>query len=1187
MDPIARITSNDEFTRLFKALLAAEYEDFQTIDDSNGDKGNDGYSEKEKKLFQQYCPEKQDRTESNYKTKIKKDLDKAKALADSGKYVIEKWIFVTPQELPEGVQTYIRNEASVRGFQGIAWASPKLTTLLTKHSHLRSQFPLLTLPDMEVAIKDVKKEIIGHLDSVEAVEKKYKTDREQQYSRKIDDARTVLNSGNYPEAKREYESILRDLQRETMEIDKHLFFRTYNNLGVAEENLGKFEVAAGLYQKAYEAEPTLPMAIAKHATAKMHEEKYEEALEIIENLLKDHPHDENAISVKLNALFFLDRHADLMDVARKEGKMSWANWFQGQEAMKRNDYKVAVGFFENVIALEPKNVKAYMYAAQNVLIDSKEFLTDNPLPLNKLPKEIQAGFEKATSWLREAVKISKERGVKDDLEMAYTNLASCLGGVGLFKESLEAATEAVMLDPTSQMGLYNKSVAELKLGKYADCLETLKKLQLIAGSSPETDRHIAFCSLQTKDLALAEKTIEPYLLETEPLNLNAVEVGVEIYSLRIATEKIEKLLKRVETELPDDPRAIRVRANYLQRIGSPEALALYELALEKSKGESQIFLAEIDIADCLFEAKEYQKAGEVYEKYTDSKHNNLANNRYAACLFESGQYGKLLKWVETLEKHVRGNYMVRQAEAYSNWTLNNLGDAASIFKELYEREPSNIGYLVYYGMCQFRLGNEQEAKHSYDAIKNRVTSPSDLAALAGGYEFIGERNLPIELTYKALQSDPNNPKAHLAFIFAFFRREQIGEKEFDEKYVKAFQTSLTEFNSRFPEETALKGIKVEGDDISEILKVVDKMSEVTENAKNLYRDSKVPLAIVPKITGKKAFDVWAAFTNMPEVGIKMTFGSEDEVKVDNATAQEYFGRGIVIDIYPLFLLGYLERLDLLEETFEKIYVHQETLDELTSTIEDQRISAEKGVTSFAKIDGQHRITEIPSEAVKKSLTMLESVRDRITKGPKFEIRGLTKEVKEDKDSIVNALDDSTRDSVLLSQELNVPLYSDDRLLRAVLRSEAKTKSFSTQALMYLAQANKKLSLSERHGLQKKLIDINYDFVAIDGLFIYEQLKNGGYQTDPIGKVVAYLMRKDTSLQSLVVVFSGFLLLLMRDATLQSKQKIEIVQIFLREARKSHDLIKIEEGVLDLLQKGLAPSMHPQLKELIRVFFSGV
>jgi hypothetical protein len=162
MDLISQITSCDLFTRLTKTLLAAEYIDFQTIDDSGGDAGNDGYSESEEILFQIYCPEKPEKADGSvYKAKIGKDLDKAKKLASSDKYKIRDWVFVTPRELTESVQTYLRTEAISRGMNGVAWSGTTLAGLLTKHPHLRSQFPELISPDIEKQIGNA----LEHLDS--------------------------------------------------------------------------------------------------------------------------------------------------------------------------------------------------------------------------------------------------------------------------------------------------------------------------------------------------------------------------------------------------------------------------------------------------------------------------------------------------------------------------------------------------------------------------------------------------------------------------------------------------------------------------------------------------------------------------------------------------------------------------------------------------------------------------------------------------------------------------------------------------------------------------------------------------------------------------------------------------------------------------------------------------------------
>ncbi len=75
----------------------------------------------------------------------------------------------------------------------------------------------------------------------------------------------------------------------------------------------------------------------------------------------------------------------------------------------------------------------------------------------------------------------------------------------------------------------------------------------------------------------------------------------------------------------------------------------------------------------------------------------------------------------------------------------------------------------------------------------------------------------------------------------------------------------------FPEEKALQGFGVKDNDISQILKMVDQAAEVIDNATNLYKESRAPLATVPKLAGKRPFDVWAAFTQMPKCKIRVKF----------------------------------------------------------------------------------------------------------------------------------------------------------------------------------------------------------------------------------------------------------------------------------------------------------------------------
>jgi len=1185
MDSIKQITSPDLFSRLCKALFAAEYTDFQTIDDSGGDKGNDGYSESQKALFAFYCPEKPNKiNDSKYKLKIEEDLNKAKKLADSGKYVIEKWIFVTPAELRESVQTYIRTEATERGFSGIAWASPKLTELFAKHSHLRSQFPDLIQPDVEQKIDVSTSKIIEQMESVDDVKKEYQTKTERNFQRRIDEAKTKLDAEKNETAKKEYEIILRDLNSETGKIDPYLFFRTYNNLGVCELNLGNPDKAAELFKRAYSYESEKPIAIANYALSKLLENKPKDGLPIIEGLLQEQPNHNHAISVKANILYALKQYDELIPFLKEKGKTSLMYWYEGFKAMDEKDYNKAIFSFEKVINLEPKNIRAHLLAAQNVMVGTKEFIRENAFPTYKIPTPIKEKFTKSISWLKKAIELLQDAEQKTDLEMAYTNLSGCCVAIGLFDETIEAAEKAIAIDSTSPIPFLNKGIAQLKTSKHKEAISSFQKYKELGGGDIDADRHIAFCSLKVGDLDTAEKIIVPLLEQKKDLDLDIAELGVELYSRRLNDEKLKALLKRIEMEFPENPQALRIRALYLQRLGLPEAESLLQKALECSKSESEKILTEMDLADFFYDVKDYCRAAEIYQRYADTTNASLGTLRYAECLYNSGQYGKLLQWIDALDVSVRKHPLIQQTEAYSNLYLYNLERASSIFKKLFEKDPNNLKPLVFYGMCKFRLGQEAEAKKAYDAVKNRITETIDIATLVGGYEFIGEWKIALELAYKALENDPNNPKAHLVFIFTFLRREQVKGEEIDSKYIKAFQKSIGEFNKRFPEEKALQGFEIKDKDISPILKMADRLAESTENATGLYKESKVPLAVIPKFTNRKPFDVWAAFTQMVDVGIKISFGAPDEIETESSIIDEHYNRTIVVDIYPLFLLAHFDRLDLLKEMFKKIYVHQSVLDELIETIDDRKISINKGQQIFGKIDGQYKLIYIPPEQVQKTIVLLEKIRDFLSKDKSCEIQGLSRERSEDERNLINALHETTRNSILLAEDLNLPLYCDDRILRVVLKNDYKIKSFSSQALINSAHIKKIISLDERFELQRRMIDLRYEFISINAAFIYTNLKKANYSIEEIESIISALVRKETTIQSLGVVLGDFFFLLMADQSIDSENKARIFKHILSQAIPNHDLARIEENIFITLQNRVKPEKRKQLRQNIRRLF---
>lgn len=156
---IKDIDNPEMFQRLVVAIFAAEFgSDFQVVDDSGGDSGNDGFIRSRKTLFAIYCPEKKP-TSQALKRKIRSDLDKAVRLRDDLHYEVEIWAFVTPQDLREPIHRFVRDQAKNFGITGIALGHTYLTDLFHRHSHLRGLFMELATPQLIEEISEIKQGI--------------------------------------------------------------------------------------------------------------------------------------------------------------------------------------------------------------------------------------------------------------------------------------------------------------------------------------------------------------------------------------------------------------------------------------------------------------------------------------------------------------------------------------------------------------------------------------------------------------------------------------------------------------------------------------------------------------------------------------------------------------------------------------------------------------------------------------------------------------------------------------------------------------------------------------------------------------------------------------------------------------------------------------------------------------------
>ena len=156
-DQISQLTNPQEFTRLCNAIFTALHgNDYQVIDGTRADEGNDGYVRSEERIIAIHCPIKPERkTDKDYKEKIRSDLKKAAKLNESGKYQVSNWTFVTPRKLSSNIVSLMIREAKQLELNANHQEATFLAGSLLRNKHLISEFSFLQISSLESKVDEM------------------------------------------------------------------------------------------------------------------------------------------------------------------------------------------------------------------------------------------------------------------------------------------------------------------------------------------------------------------------------------------------------------------------------------------------------------------------------------------------------------------------------------------------------------------------------------------------------------------------------------------------------------------------------------------------------------------------------------------------------------------------------------------------------------------------------------------------------------------------------------------------------------------------------------------------------------------------------------------------------------------------------------------------------------------------
>jgi tetratricopeptide (TPR) repeat protein len=252
--------------------------------------------------------------------------------------------------------------------------------------------------------------------------------------------------------------------------------------------------------------------------------KYQEAIEVLNKILKMNPKDKVALSNKGSTLLILGKYDEALETFNEALEINPKNELillnKGFALVSLGKYEKAIETFNKALEINPK----YEYAL-----------------LNKGWAFGCLGmYEEAFETFNEALEINPKN------ELTLSNIGGALVSLGKYEEALENLNEALEINPKHEYALLNKSLVLKNLGKYEGALETVNKVLEI---NPKHEYALLNKSLVLKNLGKYEGALETVnkVLEINPKHeyalLNKGSVLENLGKYEGALETFNKVLE--------------------------------------------------------------------------------------------------------------------------------------------------------------------------------------------------------------------------------------------------------------------------------------------------------------------------------------------------------------------------------------------------------------------------------------------------------------------------------------------------------------------------------------------------------------------------------------------------------------------------------------------------------------------
>jgi hypothetical protein len=399
------------------------------------------------------------------------------------------------------------------------------------------------------------------------------------------------------------------------------------------------------------------------------------------------------------------------------------------------------------------------------------------------------------------------------------------------------------------------------------------------------------------------------------------------------------------------------------------------------------------------------------------------------------------------------------------------------------------------------------------------------------------------------------------------------------KYIARYQTVLSEFNRRFPEETGLWKMST-AEVTGNLTKLLDTRTEQIRGAMELYEQRRFTVGILARMVGRTSSQTWRTLMSKRDY---RPFVRPGNLEALGAAARDLErARGVVVDLTAAITLFALDLLSTIRSFGLEVFVPQAVVDAIVENIDQERSSGiDRPFTVTFKEGDKYYHQEIPVEQIREGISALERLRDELRQ---FAVVGRPSGSPVYRDPEVgDALGTEFGDAVAVAKAAGLVLLSDDLLLKDLAGNEWGIASVSSFDLLAYGVSVGQLGDEVFERSTISMVRWGYRVVPIRSATVLSALRGSGYEVDSdVKDLLAVLADSETDPGSAVRVAVVVLRELWLGPLLIHKLHA-ITDAILEALVRNRGL-----AALDQLKGGvdIATRLVPQYGQMLKTFIDG-